>query len=255
MHPIFALWSHPRSMSTAMERAMRERGDLDCAHEPFMYDYYVHRKKRHFAMFDVQDDHPISYGAIRDMLLARAEAQPVFIKDMSYYVWEQVLEDREFSARLVNCFLIRTPLASIPSYFKLDPQASLEEIGLEAQYHHYQALVAQGETPVVINANDVRRDVKGVMTAMWQAIGLPYREKAFDWQAPTPEDWQQVEGWHGKVSEASGIRPMTEADRAAQQAKFDEMAGAHPQMREYLAHHLPFFEALKAKAVVPNTPD
>ena len=38
-HPIIALWSHPRSMSTAFERIMRSRGDLDCLHEPFMYDY------------------------------------------------------------------------------------------------------------------------------------------------------------------------------------------------------------------------
>ncbi|MEZ5772185.1 MAG: hypothetical protein R3D61_11380 [Defluviimonas denitrificans] len=45
-HPIIAMWSHPRSMSTAIERIMRERGDLDCLHEPFMYDYYVHRQVR-----------------------------------------------------------------------------------------------------------------------------------------------------------------------------------------------------------------
>ena len=73
MHPIIALWSHPRSMSTATERIMRERGDLDCAHEPFMYDYYVHRQVRKMPHFDVQDGHPTSYGAIRDMLLARGE--------------------------------------------------------------------------------------------------------------------------------------------------------------------------------------
>ncbi len=57
-HPIFVLWSHPRSMSTATERIMRERGDLDCAHEPFIYDYYVHRKIRVMPHFDVQEGHP-----------------------------------------------------------------------------------------------------------------------------------------------------------------------------------------------------
>ena len=45
-HPIIALWVHPRSMSTAIERIMRERGDLDCLHEPFMYYYYVGLGKR-----------------------------------------------------------------------------------------------------------------------------------------------------------------------------------------------------------------
>ncbi|MDH3659971.1 MAG: hypothetical protein OEU92_08075 [Alphaproteobacteria bacterium] len=43
MFPIIALWCHPRSMSTAIERIMRERGDCRCFHEPFLYDYYVAR--------------------------------------------------------------------------------------------------------------------------------------------------------------------------------------------------------------------
>ena len=57
-HPIIALWSHPRSMSTAFERIMRSRGDLDCLHEPFMYDYYVHRAKRVMPHFDAEAEHP-----------------------------------------------------------------------------------------------------------------------------------------------------------------------------------------------------
>lgn len=33
--PIIALWAHPRSMSTAIERIMRERNDLCCL-QPFI---------------------------------------------------------------------------------------------------------------------------------------------------------------------------------------------------------------------------
>ena len=40
MNPIIFLCAHPRSMSTAIERIMRERGDLDCLHEPFLHYYY-----------------------------------------------------------------------------------------------------------------------------------------------------------------------------------------------------------------------
>lgn len=141
-HPIIAMWSHPRSMSTAIERIMRERGDLDCLHEPFMYDYYVHRQVRRMPHFDVQKDHPTSYGAIRDMILERAEKGPVFFKDMSYYVMPHLLDDRDFAGRLTNVFLVRDPIASIPSYHKLDPDLTLEEIGLEAQAVHFDALEA-----------------------------------------------------------------------------------------------------------------
>ena len=67
MYPIIVLWTHPRSLSTAIERVMRERGDLTCFHEPFMYDYYVHRQVRVMPHFDVMPDHPhakrwVQYG-------------------------------------------------------------------------------------------------------------------------------------------------------------------------------------------------
>ena len=116
MRPIIALWSHPRSMSTAIERIMRERGGLDCAHEPFTYDYYVGRRVHAMPLFDADPDQPTSYEAIRDQLLTRAEAPPVFFKDMSYYVVPRIFDDPGFAARLTNCLPIRDPIQSIPSY-------------------------------------------------------------------------------------------------------------------------------------------
>ena len=249
MNPIYALWSHPRSMSTATERIMRERGDLDCAHEPFMYDYYVHRKVRAMPHFDVQPGHPVTYQAIRDSLLDRAEHRPVFIKDMSYYVMPHILADAEFGKRLVNCFLIRDPMAAISSYFKLDPKATLDEIGLEAQWRHHQALIARGERPVVIDAETVRRDTRGTMAALWERIGLPFSEAAFDWQEEKPKDWEQVGGWHADVMQSKAIRPLSEDEVLAQRAKFDRMAENNPLMRDYLAHHQPFYEQLRAAAL------
>ena len=40
MHKIVALWAVPRSTSTAFEWMMRQRGDLDCLHEPFGEAWY-----------------------------------------------------------------------------------------------------------------------------------------------------------------------------------------------------------------------
>ncbi|MCV2868412.1 hypothetical protein OEW28_07200 [Defluviimonas sp. WL0002] len=251
-HPIIALWSHPRSMSTAMERIMRERGDLDSLHEPFMYDYYVHRRVRIMPHFEVQKDHPTSYEAIRDMILDRARKAPVFFKDMSYYVYPHILADTDFSARLTNVFLVRDPIASIPSYHKLDPDLTLEEIGLEAQAHHFDALAARGQTPPVIVADDVRADPEGVIGALWQRIGLKHVSAAFDWQREPPKDWAQVGGWHGDVSRASGIRPLSPEEIAQQERKFDDLARTEPRLRALLDHHRPFYRHLAAHAIGPG---
>lgn len=40
MHKIVALWAIPRSTSTAFEWMMRQRGDMNCLHEPFGEAWY-----------------------------------------------------------------------------------------------------------------------------------------------------------------------------------------------------------------------
>lgn len=248
-HPIIALWSHPRSMSTAFERIMRARGDLACLHEPFMYDYYINRSTRQMPHFDAMDDHPRSYDAIRDMILARAEQGPVFFKDMSYYVVPHLMADRDFFDRITHSFLIRDPHASILSYARLDPDMRCDEIGLEAQWRHAEAVIARtGRNPVVMKSEAVQADPQGQMARYWEAVGLEARPGALHWQDPAPADWQQVQGWHGEVMASSTIRPLSAEQLARTRADFDRLAAAEPRFAQYLDHHLPFYERLLAHA-------
>ena len=163
-HKIIALWCHPRSMSTAMERSMRERGDLACFHEPFMYYYYLHLKRREFPHFDADPDKPRSYDDVKGMLLDAAEAGPVFFKDMSYYILQDLMEDEAFASRITHSFLIRDPLFSLTSYHALDPDFTPEEAGLEAQWRHFDWLLSRSAvTPPVIEAELVQSDPKGAI--------------------------------------------------------------------------------------------
>ncbi len=238
-------------MSTATERVMRARGDLTCFHEPFMYDYYVHRAVRVMPHFDVDPALPQSYEAIRESLLAAAEAGPVFLKDMSYYVMPRIIEDPVLAPRLTNSFLIRDPVRSILSYHKLDPDLTLEEVGLEAQWRHLEALRTQGgPAPLVLEAEAVQRDTRGIMNAYWRKIGLAPAPHAFDWNGDTPpEEWQQVAGWHGDVAASRAIRPPDPEEDAKQAAAFQAAAEKAPRLRALLEHHRPFYEKLKAAAI------
>lgn len=228
---------------------MRERGDLTCHHEPFMYDYYLSRKVREMPHFEAEPDRPESYDDVRAMLLEQAESGPVFIKDMSYYVMPRILNDVALSERLVNCFLIRDPVASITSYFKLDPNVTLDEIGLEAQASHFKGLAEAGIDAPVVEAEDVRRNAAGAIGALWRAIGLPPANHALSWQEEQPADWKQVEEWHGQVSASKGIAPITDDEIAAQKQKFNTLVEQHPRAQDYLDHHLPHYEMLKAHAL------
>lgn len=243
-HPIIALWSHPRSMSTAFERIMRSRGDVACLHEPFMYDYYVHRSTKVMPHFEAQPEHPVSYDGIRALILKTAETGPVFFKDMSYYVMPHILEDDAFVRRITHSFLIRDPMASIVSYAKLDPQVSLDEIGLEAQWQHVEALQARGLTAVVVQSEKVQNDPAGQMRAYWHAVGLEDRPQALSFGDSVPQDWQQVSGWHKDVMASKTILPWTEADAAKTRAQFADLAAREPRFARYHAHHAPFHARL-----------
>ncbi len=253
-YPIIALWAHPRSMSTATERIMRERGDLDCAHEPFMYDYYVHRRARCMPNFEVQPDHPVAYADIRAMLLRRAEAGPVFFKDMAYYVTPYLGEDRAFRDRLRHAFLVRDLRAAIASYHRLDPGLTKEEVGIAAQWQLYQHLEAAGCAPAVLRAEDIRADPHGMMRAFWHAVRLPDAPHALDWAGPPPNDWEQVGSWHEAASTSEGIRPMPPDHAARAASKFETAAAGAPHLHDYLAAHLPAYEALAAWALKPAPP-
>ena len=255
MKPVIFLWSHPRSMSTAIERVMRERGDLECLHEPFLHYYYLQKTSKQLAHFEVEQDHPVSYEETRDSILKLAESSAVFAKDMSYYVMPEILSDVEFCQSVQHCFLIRNPLKSILSYHRLDPDLTLEEVGIEAQWRHLEGVKEiTGRTPVVIEAEAIQADSKGMMRLFWQATGLAYSEKALSWEAEsTPEDWQYVKGWHQNVSSSQGIKPIEQGDEQEARAKFDKAAQAAPQLKQYLHHHWPFYEDLKRHSLTVNS--
>ncbi len=230
---------------------MRERGDLECFHEPFMYDYYVNRSVRQMPHFSAEQQRPASLAAIRAMLVAASRERPVFFKDMSYYVVDALDADRAFFAALTDVFLIRDPRRSILSYFKLDPDFTDEEAGLEAQWRHFRWLkAAKGKAPPVIEAEAIAADPQGVMGRLWALIGLKSAPHAFTWQRETvPEDWGQVAGWHGAASSSGGIRPPAPESEPEIAARFAATAARHPRLRAILDHHRPYYERLKAQAM------
>ncbi len=250
MHPLIALWSHPRSMSTALERLMRERGDLTCLHEPFMYHYYIGEGRGAFPGFDVLPDHPTDYAAIRDMLVEKAKDAPVFFKDMPYYVMPRIAEDEAFLKRVTHAFLIRHPMAAILSYHKLDPEFSLREVGLETQWQLYEAVTDAGLSAVVVEAETVRADAKATMTRFWEALRLDWRDEAFEWDTETPQDWEQVSAWHEQASTSSGIRCADAEEMVRKEMEFEAaVEGGAGHLRAYLDHHMPFYQRLSDAAL------
>ncbi len=247
-YPIIALWVHPRSMSTAIERIMRERGDLDCLHEPFMYYYYVGLGKKSLPLSELHIGKPETFADIIADIEQRALSAPVFFKDMGYYVLPEIYRYPCLASRLRHLILIRDPQKSILSYFRLDPGVTREEIGLKAQWDLYEWLSRNSETPpFIIEAETVQKDPIGTMTRAWKHMGLPVINSAFEWTADQiPEDWQSVSGWHQAVIASTEIRQVDIDDKDKTREQFERVASLNPVLSEFLEYHQPFYDKLKA---------
>lgn len=247
MNPVIFLWAHPRSMSTAIERIMRERGDLECLHEPFLHYYYLRRCNKPLPHFESEADQPTEYAEVRDLILRRAEHAALFIKDMSYYVMPGLLEDTGFCRRIRHCFLLRDPMSAIMSYYRLDNSITLDEIGIESQWRLFQGLRALGiKDSIVIEAESVQADPVSSMRRFWRELGLDNREQALRWDdSSPPQDWQYVEGWHQSVSTSSGIRAPAPRNQERMAEEFKRLCSEAPQLEDYLSHHLPFYRQLR----------
>ena len=248
MHPLIALWCHPRSMSTAMERMMRARGDVTCFHEPFMYHYYLDEGRGRFPHFDPDPAQPRRYEDICAMLMRKAETGPVFFKDMSYYVVPHIFSDTSLEGIVKNVFLVRDPRRSIASYYKLDQEFSLEEIGLEALYLHAEHVAREdGHWPLILEAERVQANPPAAAAALFAAAGLPSAKEALNLdRAGMPKDWERVADWHTEALSNDRIRPartLPDAD-----AVFEEAARKEPRLREMLDYHWPFYTRLRDQA-------
>ncbi|MBB5120356.1 sulfotransferase family protein [Streptomyces eurocidicus] len=230
---ILALWSAPRSRSTAFFRMMCERGDFQVLHEPFSY-------LAEFGQVEVDGEQRRTEAEVLAAMRAMGEQSPLFFKDTTDERYPGVLGDRGFLTEdAAHTFIIRHPVETIASYHAVNPDVRRHQIGFEAQYELFQAAwEATGRTPVVIDGNDLVEKPEAVVEAYARAVGIPYLEKALNWQPESRKEWQPSERWHSDVSTSSGF--------TAERRKHEVDVETHPVLGGYLEHHLPFYEKLRA---------
>lgn len=226
---------------------MRERGDLACFHEPFLGDYYLNRAAGTMTHLDADATDLQTYEDAREAILSASETQPVFFKDMSYYVVPRLFDDKAFVERMTHTFLIRDPRRSLASYHKLDPDFTSTEAGLLAQLEHVQYLEQHGHVPLILEAEAIQADPVGVISKLWKQVGLAPVPHAFEWSSnETPEDWKRVAGWHGTATQSTGIRSPENAPPAID--VFKAAAAKAPHLHEILNEHWPAYLALRDRA-------
>ena len=211
MTAVYALWTHPRSISTAFERVMIERGDLKILHEPFSYYYYVQQEGATIEQQYVDPEHPTSYAGIKNHIQANAHDKPVFFKDMCAHCYDTLVEDKTFLSELRNTFLIRDPAKAIASYYAMNPDVTLAEVGLKQICAVFEQVAdLTGDAPIVVDADDLENDPDGIVRAYCDHLDLPFIPEAMSWAPEHQEEWEIWKDWHTDAAQSTGIQKSME---------------------------------------------
>jgi hypothetical protein len=234
-----ALWSVPRSISTAFERVFVERDDFEVYHEPFGESYYYSEERLSDRYSDEEPRPEDNYENVLARLLEPHENR-VFVKDMAYQA--KPLIGPEFVSRFSNTFIVRDPKYVIASLSRMWPDFTLEETGFEQLYRLFR-YAAEAEDVVVVDAMTFSENPVGVIAAYCEHLEIPFRTDPLSWQPGEVREWESWEGWHDAAQQSTGIKPAERKD--------PELP---PELQEAYEHCLPYYYQLAARAIPGTAP-
>lgn len=244
MHKIVALWAIPRSTSTAFEWMMRQRGDMYCLHEPFGEAWYQGEDPLWPRYQEGEKTTPgLSIESVWEDIQEQAEKQPVFIKDFPHYI--NHMWDEEFLSHFTHAFLIRDPAKTITSMYDKWPDFNELEVGFPEQRVLFDLLtVLNGESPPVIDSDDLLENPHGMTKAFCEAVGINFIEEALTWEAggdPSAHSWWDGGSFHSNLAKSTGLVP--------QKRKYVDLENTPERVRRVHRRMRPHYDRLYAHRI------
>lgn len=238
-----ALWAHPRSISTAFERVFIERGDATVFHEPFSQSFFFSDERGHERFADGPGDPRHRYDRVTAQVLAPAATPVVFIKDMAFHLRGRL--EAGLLGSFVNTFIVREPEQALASMYRRLPDFDWTEAGYEQLVEAFHVAVRDcGQPPIVVEADQLRRDPAGVLRAYCARVGIPFVDGALRWERREIELWKSWDGWHDDAERSTHILPRGRAPAAPLPAR----------VRDMIRCARPYYDELARHALAPEAP-
>ena len=199
-----AMWSGPRTLSTAMMRAWENRPDAVVVDEPLYACYLAATGLDHPGRDAVLASQPTDWRTVVRALTTDPLPDGATIsyqKHMTHHVLPEV--DLEAFSGLRHAFLIRDPLRVLASYTQVREEPTLADLGLPQQV----ALFRRFGGPVV-DADDLLRDPETTLRRLCRALGVPFDEAMLSWPpGPRSSDGVWAPYWYAGVEASTGFGP------------------------------------------------
>jgi hypothetical protein len=231
-----AMWSGPRTISTALMRSFGNRADTVVVDEP-LYGYYLaatgieHPGRTEIIADMCCEWRPVLRGLAADPL--PAGRMVYYQKHMTHHLLPEV--DRAALAGLTHAFLIRDPRRLLASYARVRSEPTLDDLGLAQQAEIFRAFGGP-----VIDSADILRAPRVALTGLCDALGIGFDPAMLSWPpGPRPTDGIWAPHWYESVWRSTGFGPYREAGP-------DDLP---PHLEPLAAACLPYYEELAAHRI------
>ncbi|MEM7241677.1 MAG: HAD family hydrolase [Pseudomonadota bacterium] len=198
-----AVWSGPRNLSTALMYSFAQRADCQIWDEPFYAAYLARTGLDHPMRAQILAANDADYGSIITACTAPSDGLH-YQKHMCQHLAAE--DDLAWLSALTNVLLIRHPARVIASYHAKRENPIVSDLGLDVQAQIYARLSAQGETPIVIDATDIRANPEGMLRALCARLDISFDPKMLHWpKGGHKDDGVWAPHWYGAVWNSTGF--------------------------------------------------
>lgn len=197
-----AMWSGPRTVSTALMRAWENRPDTVVTDEP-LYAFYLHRTGLgHPARDQVIASQPTEWRVVLDQLTTAPLPPGIAIsyaKHMTHHLLPQV--DRAALVPLRHAHLIRDPRELLASYARVRAEPEIADLGIIQQAEIFETFGGP-----VVDSRDLLADPEGILRALCRALDVSFDDQMLAWP-PGPRDSDGVWApyWYDRVHASTGF--------------------------------------------------
>ena len=206
------LWSSPRNISTAMMYSFAQRGDTVVVDEP-LYAHYLKATGIHHPGTEevLQSQENDGEKVIKEIILSDYHKPIVFFKQMTHNL---VNISTEFLQQTKNIIFIRDPKHIIASYAQVRASVTMQDIGIEKQWHLFNHLIENDLFCIVLDSNEVLKSPKHVLQQLCDSLQIPFSDKMLHWPAGSkPYDGIWAKYWYGNVHQSTGFEKQKTSDR------------------------------------------
>ncbi|MBO0805447.1 MAG: hypothetical protein J2P25_20515 [Nocardiopsaceae bacterium] len=228
-----AMWSGPRTVSTALMRAWENRPDTVVADEPLYSFYLTTTGIDHPGREEIIASQSSDWRIVLNDLALRPLPPGVTIyyqKHMTHHLLPQV--DRAALKPLAHAFLIRDPRSLLASYAKVRSAPTLDDLGLEQQAEIFEEFGGP-----VIDSADILAAPETALRALCAALGVPFTTAMLSWPpGPRESDGVWAPYWYDSVRASTGFVPV---------APSPSPSALPPELEPLAARCQPYYEKLR----------